>query len=56
MRQESENTSFGEPDEAREFPNGRAEILAIGDAAWVVGDQPVAVVDWYGASNHAKGS
>lgn len=32
MRQETEHRSFGEPDETREFPNGRAEILAIGDA------------------------
>ena len=110
--------SFREPDETREFPNGRAEILQVtgdevgrftfqpgwrwsndvkplvgtasceaphfqyhltgrlairmddgtefvagpgdvtslpkGHDAWVVGDEPVTVVDWYGASNYAK--
>jgi hypothetical protein len=120
MRHETEHKSFGEPDEMREFPNGRAEILSIGRAevgrmtfrpgwrwsddvkpiagtdsceaphfqyhvsgqlairmddgtemiakpgdvtslpsghdAWVVGDEPVVVVDWYGASNYAKRS
>jgi hypothetical protein len=24
--------------------------------AWVVGDEPVVVVDWYGASSYATGS
>ena len=28
--QETEHRSFGEPDEVREFPNGRAEILKVG--------------------------
>lgn len=32
MRHETEHTSFGAPDETREFPNGTAEILSIGDA------------------------
>jgi hypothetical protein len=118
MRHETEHKSFGDPDETREFPNGKAELLSIGDAqigrmtflpgwrwsshvkpiagthsceaphfqyhvsgrlailmddgtellagpgditslpsghdAWVVGDEPVVVVDWYGASNYAK--
>lgn len=117
MRHETEHKSFGAPDETREFPHGKAEILAIGDAeigrmtfepgwrwsndvkpiactdsceaphfqyhvsgqlairmddgteiiakpgditslpsghdAWVVGDEPAVVVDWYGASNYA---
>ena len=111
--------SFARPDETREFPKGRAEILSIvnsqvgrlifqpgwrwsndvkpiagtasceaphfqyhvsgrlairmddgteliaepgdvtalprGHDAWVVGNEPVVVVDWYGASNYAKG-
>ena len=119
MRHETEHKSFTAPDETREFPNGHAEILAIGDAevgrltfqpgwrwsndvkpiagtdsceaphfqyhvsgrlairmddgtemvagpgdvtslpsghdAWVVGDEPAVVVDFYGASNYAKG-
>jgi hypothetical protein len=119
-RHETERKSFGTPDETREFPNGKAEILNIGggevgrlvfEPGWrwsddvkpiagtesceapqfqyhvfgqlairmydgtemvagpgdisslpsghdagVVGDEPVVVVDWYGASNYAKTS
>jgi len=118
-RQLTEQKSFDNPDEVREFPRGRAEILHIGggevgrytfepgwrwsndvkpiagthsceaphfqyhvsgrikvvmddgtevDAGpgeitslpsghdgWVVGDEPAVVIDWYGASNYAKG-
>jgi hypothetical protein len=118
QRHETEQKSFDEPDETRAFPNGQAEIVAIGGAeigrmtfepgwrwsndvkpiagtgsceaphfqyhvsgrlairmddgtemiagpgditslpkghdAWVVGDEPVVVVDWYGASSYAK--
>ena len=114
----TEHKSFTKPEEVREFPNGRAEILKVGGAevgrlvfkpgwrwsndvkplaktasceaphfqyhvsgrlgikmddgtefiaepgdvtslpsghdAWVVGDEPVVVVDWYGASSYAK--
>src|SRR5579863_808961 len=117
-RQDTEHKSFVQPEEIREFPNGKAEILSVGDAeigrltfqpgwrwsndvkpiagtdsceaphfqyhvsgrltirmddateitagpgdvtslpsghdAWVVGDEPVVVVDFYGASNYAK--
>jgi hypothetical protein len=117
-RHDTEHKSFESPDETRDFPNGRAEILSIGGGevgrmvfepgwrwsndvkpiantdsckaphfqyhvagklairmddgtemiagpgditslpsghdAWVVGDEPVVVVDWYGASNYAK--
>jgi hypothetical protein len=116
--QNVEHRSYAEPDEVREFPRGRAEILKVGGAeigrltlqpgwrwsedvkpiagtelceaphmqyqvsgrlhvltadgtefeagpgdvvslpqghdAWVVGDEPVVVVDWYGASNYAR--
>jgi hypothetical protein len=119
-RHETEHKSFDSPDETREFPHGRAEILNIGGGevgrlvfepgwrwsndvkpiagtasceaphfqyhlsgrlairmddgtefvagpgaitslpsghdAWVVGDESVVVVDWYGASNYAKSS
>src|SRR5262245_35421674 len=115
---ETEHKTFGQPDELREFPRGRAEIVTVagaeigrlvfepgwrwsndvkpiaetesceaphfqyhvsgrlairmddgteliaepggvasvpsGDAGWVVGDEPVVVVDWYGASSYAK--
>ena len=116
--QQTEHVGFGSPDEVREFHNGKAEILQVGDAeigrlvlepgwrwsndvkpiaqtesceaphfqyhvagrlairmddgtefvagpgditslpkghdAWVLGDGPVVVVDWFGASNYAK--
>jgi hypothetical protein len=118
--QKTEQKSFASPDEVREFPNGRAEILKVGDGevgrfvfqpgwrwsndvrpiaktdscqvphfqyhvsgrlgirmddgtelvagpgditslpagheGWVVGDEPAVVIDWYGASDYAKGS
>lgn len=117
-QQKTQHKSFAAPDEVREFPNGRAELVSIGDGmvgllrfepgwrwskdvkpiagtasceaphfqyhlsgrvaikmddgtefiagpgdvtslpsghdAWVVGDEPVVVVDWYGASNYAR--
>ena len=116
--QKTEHKSLETPDETREFPNGRAEIVKIGDSeigrlvlepgwrwsndvkpiaktasceaphfqyhvsgrlgilmddgtefvagpgdvtslpsghdAWVVGDEPAVVIDWFGASNYAK--
>jgi hypothetical protein len=116
--QQTEHKTFNKADEVREFPNGKAEILNVGDAqigrlvlqpgwrwsndvkpiaktdschaphfqyhisgklaikmndgtefiaqpgdvtslpkghdAWVVGDEPAVMVDWYGASNYAK--
>jgi hypothetical protein len=116
-RHETEQKNFAEPDEVREFPHGRVEILEIGNGqvgriiaepgwrwsndvrpiagthsceaphfqyhvsgrlairmddgteliagpgditslpsghdAWVVGDEPVVVIDWYGASHYA---
>jgi hypothetical protein len=118
VEQRTEHKTFAKPDEVREFPNGRAEILGVGGAevgrlifqpgwrwstdvkplaktssceaphfqyhvsgrlgikmddgtefiagpgditslpsghdAWVIGDEPVVVVDWFGASNYAK--
>lgn len=117
--QETAHRSFGAPNETRQFPHGRAEILTIGDSqvgrlvlepgwrwsndvkpiagtssceaphfqyhvsgqlgirmddgtefvagpgdvtslpsghdAWVIGEETVVVVDWYGASNYARG-
>jgi len=118
VKQATEHRSFQTPDETRAFPNGRAELVKIGDAqvgrlvfepgwrwsndvkpiaqtnscqaphfqyhvsgrlairmddgtefvagpgditslpsghdAWVVGDEPVVTVDWFGATNYAK--
>lgn len=117
---ETEHKTFGKPDETREFPRGKAEILKIGGGevgrlvfqpgwrwsndvkplaktasceaphfqyhvsgrlairmddgtefiaspgditslpsghdAWVVGDEPAVVIDWFGASNYARSS
>ena len=33
---------------------GQVTDLPSGHDAWVVGDEPVVVVDWYGASNYAR--
>lgn len=116
--QQTAHSSFSEPVETREFPNGRAEIIRVsggeigrlvlepgwrwsndvkplaktescqaphfqyhvsgqlairmddgteflagpgdvtslpsGHDAWVVGDEPVVVVDWFGATDYAK--
>jgi hypothetical protein len=117
--QSRQHKHFEQPDETREFPHGRAEIVKVGEGevgrlifqpgwrwsndvkpiantesceaphfqyhlsgqlairmddgteltdgpgdftslpsghdAWVVGDEEVVIVDWYGASNYAKG-
>jgi hypothetical protein len=120
VEQKTEHKTFSAPDEVREFPNGKAEIVAVGGAevgrlifepgwrwstdvqplaktasceaphfqyhvagklgirmddgtefvatsgditslprghdAWVIGDEPVVVVDWFGATNYARPS
>jgi hypothetical protein len=33
---------------------GQVTALPSGHDAWVVGDEPVVVIDWYGASNYAR--
>jgi hypothetical protein len=39
-----------------EFDAGPGDVTALphGHDAWVVGEEPVVVVDWWGASNYAK--
>jgi hypothetical protein len=39
-----------------EFDAAPGDVTALpqGHDAWVVGDEPVVVVDWWGASNYAK--
>ena len=39
-----------------EFEAGPGDVTALphGHDAWVVGDEPVVLVDWWGASNYAK--
>ena len=43
-------------DDGTELVAGPGEITALpsGHDAWVVGDEPVVVVDWFGASNYGK--
>jgi hypothetical protein len=43
-------------DDGTEFVAGPGEVTSLpsGHDAWVVGDEPVVVVDWFGASNYAK--
>ena len=45
-------------DDGTELIAGPGDITSLpsGHDAWVVGDEPVVVVDWYGASNYAKSS
>jgi mannose-6-phosphate isomerase-like protein (cupin superfamily) len=40
-----------------EFDAGPGEVTALpsGHDAWVVGNEPVVIIDWTGASNYAKG-
>ncbi|MFL5866226.1 MAG: cupin, partial [Thermoleophilaceae bacterium] len=44
-------------DDGTELVAGPGDITSLpsGHDAWVVGDEPAVVVDWYGASNYAKG-
>jgi hypothetical protein len=43
-------------DDGTEFIAGPGDVTALpmGHDAWVVGNEPVVVVDWCGASNYAK--
>jgi hypothetical protein len=43
-------------DDGTEFVAGPGDITSLpsGHDAWVVGDEPVVTVDWFGASNYAK--
>ena len=43
-------------DDGAEFVAGPGDITSLpsGHDAWVVGDEPVVTVDWFGASDYAK--
>lgn len=43
-------------DDGTEFIAGPGDITSLpsGHDAWVLGDEPVVLVDWYGASNYAR--
>jgi quercetin dioxygenase-like cupin family protein len=45
-------------DDGTEMIAGPGDVTSLpsGHDAWVVGDEPVVVIDWFGASNYAKGS
>ncbi len=38
----------------QEFVAGDVALLPPGHDAWVVGNEPVVVIDWFGASNYGK--
>lgn len=42
--------------EGVEFETGPGDVVSLpsGHDAWVVGNEPVVVVDWHGATNYAK--
>jgi hypothetical protein len=43
-------------DDGNEFIAGPGDVTSLpsGHDAWVVGDEPVVLVDWFGAGNYAK--
>lgn len=43
-------------DDGKEFVAGPGDITSLpsGHDAWIVGDEPVVTVDWFGASSYAK--
>lgn len=43
-------------DDGTEFEAGPGDVTCLpsGHDAWVVGNEPVVVVDWHGATNYAK--
>jgi hypothetical protein len=43
-------------DDGTEIDAGPGDVTALpqGHDAWVIGDEPVVVVDWWGASNYAR--
>ncbi|NDK92559.1 cupin [Gordonia desulfuricans] len=43
-------------DDGTEFDAGPGDVTSLpqGHDAWVVGDEPVVVVDWYGATDYAR--
>jgi hypothetical protein len=43
--------------DGRELESGPGDVTALpqGHDAWVEGDEPVVLVDWWGASNYARG-
>ena len=43
-------------DDGTEFIAEAGDVTSLpsGHDAWVIGDEPAVVVDWYGASNYAK--
>jgi hypothetical protein len=43
-------------DDGTEFVAAPGDVTSLpsGHDAWIIGDEPVVVVDWFGASNYAK--
>jgi quercetin dioxygenase-like cupin family protein len=42
--------------DGREFDSGPGDVLSLpeGHDAWVVGDEPVVTIDWFGLTDYAK--
>jgi len=49
--QSTKHKIFRAPEERRDFPHGHADILRF--TGGVVGEEAVAVIDWFGASQYA---
>ena len=49
---------YARMDDGNEFTAGPGDVTSLpsGHDAWVMGDEPVVVVDWYGASHYAQTS
>lgn len=45
-------------DDGTEFVAGPGDVTSLpsGHDAWVIGDEPAVVIDWFGATNYAKES
>lgn len=41
--------------EEMEFGPGDFHVIPPGHDAWIVGDEPCVIIDWYGFANYAKG-
>ncbi len=43
-------------DDGTEFVAGPGDVTSLpkGHDAWVIGDEPVVVIDWFGATNYAR--
>ena len=58
----TQKKNLGKPDESRQFPKGKMDVVKVGDVfvctpghdAWIVGKEPCDVHDFAGAATYAK--